>query len=411
MYNQYIYSCRAYVVIFSYTVPTPRLVRDFPSVVTTFASLGLHEWLTDLHINGFEHSESTRAVHLRPPMSSLITESASMFTCLGRRPAQASSPLSRFPGTPMQSDPFFGIWSTVTFGAIVVLSCPSSLHVPGCCHYPGSWVGTRTAYRVPPILVSKYLYGIFHVAARPQRQFGLQVYGLQPGWLELSHRVDLMSKCPFAPTTEAAAWHTVATQLQTRRHSIFQIVIFQLGDPVFWVLSGIHRLSPHRYVTASQTVKIPRRMQWWGRVWFLRYLLSALCWVLSRAGVKGNRKLILVLIQERTRLLVSGRIESSAFSLFLSSCSFSLTFSLVLLPSFFLSLLQVLAFLPSVLPWDVTRSSGKCTQNKNRHIQLPCVLVLSWDLVRICIRANYLSLVRDLPSSNMLEAAISVSTL
>ena len=37
--------------------------------------------------------------------------------------------------------------------------------------------------------------------------------------------------------------------------------------------------------------------------------------MLSRAGVTGNRKLILVLIQERTLLLVSGRIESSAFSL------------------------------------------------------------------------------------------------
>ena len=68
--------------------------------------------------------------------------------------------------------------------------------------------------------------------------------------------------------------------------------------------------------------------------------------MLSRAGVNGNRKLILVLIQERTLLLVSGRIESSAFSLSLGSCSFSLAFSLVLLPSFFLSLLLVLAFLP-----------------------------------------------------------------
>ena len=60
--------------------------------------------------------------------------------------------------------------------------------------------------------------------------------------------------------------------------------------------------------------------------------------MLSRAGVKGNRKLILVLIQERTLLLVSGRIESSAFSLSLGNCSFSLAFSLVLLSSFFPSL-------------------------------------------------------------------------
>ena len=37
-------------------------------------------------------------------------------------------------------------------------------------------------------------------------------------------------------------------------------------------------------------------------------------------------------------MVVSGRIESSAFSLSLSSCSFSFAFSLVLLPSFLLSL-------------------------------------------------------------------------
>ena len=47
----------------------------------------------------------------------------------------------------------------------------------------------------------------------------------------------------------------------------------------------------------------------------------------------------------------------------------------VAVPSFFLSLslLQVLAYLPSFLlsfllfPCDVTRSSGKCTQNKKNH--------------------------------------------
>ena len=85
--------------------------------------------------------------------------------------------------------------------------------------------------------------------------------------------------------------------------------------------------------------------------------------VLLRAGVKGNRKLILVLIQERTLLLVSGRIESSAFSLFLSSCSFSRF--LPRSPSFLLSLSPSGSRLPSFLPWDVTRSSGKCTQNKS----------------------------------------------
>ena len=83
---------------------------------------------------------------------------------------------------------------------------------------------------------------------------------------------------------------------------------------------------------------------------------------MSRAGAKGNRKLILLLIQERTLLLVSGCIESSAFSLSLSLAvpSLSLSPSFSFLPSFSLSLLPVLAF----LPWVVTRSLGKCTQNK-----------------------------------------------
>ena len=86
--------------------------------------------------------------------------------------------------------------------------------------------------------------------------------------------------------------------------------------------------------------------------------------LLSRAGVKKiNRKLILVLIQERTLLLVSGHIESSAFSLSLVSCSFSLAFSLVLLP-FLLPLSPSGSRLPSFLLWVVTRLSGKCTQNK-----------------------------------------------
>ena len=109
--------------------------------------------------------------------------------------------------------------------------------------------------------------------------------------------------------------------------------------------------------------------------------------LLLRAGVKSNRKLILVLIQERTRVLVSGRIESSAFSLSLSSCSFSLAFSLILPPSFFLSLLQVLAFLPSFLPWDVTRSSGKCTQNKIIHLAVTvhiCIIVRSHKNLHTC---------------------------
>ena len=51
------------------------------------------------------------------------------------------------------------------------------------------------------------------------------------------------------------------------------------------------------------------------------------------------------------------------------------------------------------------------SEQKSPIQPLPCVFVLLWDLVRICIRANYLSQVRDLPSSNMLQAAKSVFTL
>ena len=77
--------------------------------------------------------------------------------------------------------------------------------------------------------------------------------------------------------------------------------------------------------------------------------------LMSRAGVKGNKKLILVLIQERTLLLVSGRIESSALSLSLVSCSFSLAFSLSLVScsfslAFSLSLSLAVPFLSRFLP-------------------------------------------------------------
>ena len=126
-------------------------------------------------------------------------------------------------------------------------------------------------------------------------------------------------------------------------------ILANLNNAVVWMVSTLTLISKSSSLFTNSLVAVPRAL-------------------LSRASVKGNRKLILVLIQERTLLLVSGRIESSAFSLSLVSCSFFLAFSLVLLPSFFLSLLLVLAFLPSFLTsfllWVVTRSSGTCTQNK-----------------------------------------------
>ena len=71
----------------------------------------------------------------------------------------------------------------------------------------------------------------------------------------------------------------------------------------------------------------------------------------------------------------------------LVSCSFSLAFSIVLLPSVFLSLLPVLAFLPSFLLWVVTRSSGKCTQNKSARSAVTvriCMFVRSRKNLHTC---------------------------
>ena len=87
--------------------------------------------------------------------------------------------------------------------------------------------------------------------------------------------------------------------------------------------------------------------------------------------------------------------------------------SLSLSPSFsFLLSLSPCSRLPSFLPLSCITFVGQMHSEQNSPVQpLPCVFVCLWDLVRICIRANYLSLVRDLPSSNMLEAAILVSAL
>ena len=81
---------------------------------------------------------------------------------------------------------------------------------------------------------------------------------------------------------------------------------------------------------------------------------------------------------------VSGRIDSSVISLFR-------------LPPVSLSFLFSPSFLPSL---RCNKFVGRRTQNKIPVTPLPCVFY---------VRVNYLSLVRDLPSSNMLEGAISVS--
>ena len=101
-----------------------------------------------------------------------------------------------------------------------------------------------------------------------------------------------------------------------------------------------------------------------------------------------------------------GVLTQALLSLVLLRFSFSLSLSLSLafLPSF--SLLSFLSFLPS--PSCNTTFLGRCTQ-KESFPTVTVRILCSRDLARICIRANYLSQVRDLPSSNMLETAIFVS--
>ena len=82
-------------------------------------------------------------------------------------------------------------------------------------------------------------------------------------------------------------WGTFYTKLSLARILVVRVSKFQfLYSPAFF-----------------------RWLLWW-LVNFNDFQIEPFTQLLSRAGVKGNRKLILVLIQERTLLLVSGRIES-----------------------------------------------------------------------------------------------------
>ena len=104
-----------------------------------------------------------------------------------------------------------------------------------------------------------------------------------------------------------------------------------------------------------------------------------------------------------------GVLTQALLSHFLLRFSFSLSPSFSFLPSF--SLLPSLSFLPSFLPSASCNNTfvGRRTQKESSLPAVTVRILCSRDLARICIRANYLSLVQDLPSSNMLEAAISVS--
>ena len=106
-----------------------------------------------------------------------------------------------------------------------------------------------------------------------------------------------------------------------------------------------------------------------------------------------------------------GVLTRALLSLFLLRFSFSLSLSLSLSPSISFvpsfSLLPFLSFLPS--PSCSNTFVGRRTQKESSLPAVTVRILCSRDLARICILANYLSLVRDLPSSNMLEVAISVS--
>ena len=110
------------------------------------------------------------------------------------------------------------------------------------------------------------------------------------------------------------------------------------------------------------------------------------------------------------RKSVSGRIHSSVSVPHVLHFSFiSLSCSLPLSPSFRLSL--SFRLFPSFLPPPSCNNTfvGRLTQKESSLPAVTVRILCSYDLARMCIRANYLSLVQDLPWSNMLEAAISVS--
>ena len=148
------------------------------------------------------NTQSLLGLCICPSMSSLITGSTSMFTCLRRRPALVSF-------TPPPRVVSQTLWCKVTHPLasetprpFVAPSCLSSLHVLGEGIIQVIGVGTQTTYQISPILVSNHLH---RICTWPLRQFGLQVYGPQPRWLELLHRVDLMSNSPFMLMPKAAA--------------------------------------------------------------------------------------------------------------------------------------------------------------------------------------------------------------
>ena len=119
-----------------------------------------------------------------------------------------------------------------------------------------------------------------------------------------------------------------------------------------------------------------------------------------------------ILCVGRLRWILQVNFRAYWLKRFCPSCPALSPTSLSLSPSFRLSLSFRLSFLPSVRPSPSCNNTfvGRRTQKESSLPAVTVRILCSRDLARICIRANYLSLVRDLPSSNMLEAAISVSS-
>ena len=133
---------------------------------------------------------------------------------------------SHFPGTPMPSVPSFGIQSTVTFGTIIVPSCSSSLHVPGCSHYPGS-----SGWHIDSIL--NFSHSSQQPPPRHLQQFGLQVYGPQPGWLEpLEYwsKYDCFEMC-----------HITKKKSHPSRTAIVTYTVYTSQNVSFYNSSSLHR--------------------------------------------------------------------------------------------------------------------------------------------------------------------------
>ena len=138
---------------------------------------------------------------------------------------------------------------------------------------------------------------------------------MPPAWISLtfSHHFSIS----FIASGRSSGLHHVS--------SLSCCIYVRAGRPAFaWPYAGVHRsISLMSSSLLLQQYPACLVCLTWivfvmGGSWPYSWCLVGCCrqdFLLSRAGVKGNRKLILVSIQQRPLLLVSGRIELSALSL------------------------------------------------------------------------------------------------